>query len=360
MKPIRVLLIAPSMRLTGGQAVQADRLLEKLRAEPSLELTFQPIDPPLPPPLALLQRIPFVRTAVNEAVLLVSLFFRVPRADVLHIYSAADLSFYLSPTPALLAAKMFRRAAILNCHDGRAESQLRGSSLAPRILRLPDALVTPSDYLVEVFARYGLTAQSIFNIVDVERFRFRLRSPVRPVFLQNRGFEEHYDVACTLRAFGIIQRQFPGAALTLAHDGPLRPDLERLARELGLRNTRFIGRQPAAQMPAIYDEADIYLNTPRVDNMPVSLLEAFASGIPVVSTDAGGIPYLATDERTALLTRVGDHEAIAAASIRLLNEPDLALSLARAAFEEVQRYTWARIRDEWLGLYAALASHGRT
>lgn len=111
-------------------------------------------------------------------------------------------------------------------------------------------------------------------------------------------------------------------------------------------------RVPPDEMPARYGEADIYLNAPSIDNMPGSILEAFASGLPVVSTSAGGIPYIVRDQHTGLLVAPDDHAGMAAASLRLLREPDLAVALAERAHEECHaRYHWSTVGRLWLSLY---------
>ena len=126
-------------------------------------------------------------------------------------------------------------------------------------MRLADVIVVPSGYLVEVFGRFGLEARAIHNVVELDRFRFRERRPLRPIFLVSRLLEPLYNVACVLRAFALIQQRYPDARLTVAADGWLRADLERLARELNLRDTEFIGFVPFEKMPEMYDAADIYL-----------------------------------------------------------------------------------------------------
>jgi phenylacetate-CoA ligase len=151
-------------------------------------------------------------------------------------------------------------------------------------VRFADALVSPSEYLAGVFRSYGLAAECIPNIIDARRFRYRERGPLRPVFLHNRGFEPLYNVACTLRAFAIVQKHYPQASMTLAHDGPGRGGIEQLARELGLRNVSFAGRVSQQRMVELYDEADIFWMSPNIDCMPLSVLESYAAGLPVIAT----------------------------------------------------------------------------
>lgn len=353
---LRVLMVAPSLDILGGQAVQAARLLENLSHEPDVEIHMQPINPRLPGALRRLQKIKYVRTIVTSIAYCLGLLLRVPRYDVIHIFSASYFSFLLAPTPAILAARLYGKRAVLNYRSGEAADHLqKWRRTALPTIRLVDEIVAPSGYLVDVFGRFGFRARSIFNIVETARFRFRERKPLRPVFFSNRNFEPLYNVACTLRAFRLIQERFPDARLTVAGDGSERLALEALARELRLSNVEFIGRVPNERMPQLYDAADIYLNSPDIDNMPGSIIEAFAAGLPVVTTNTGGIPYIVTDGETGLMVERNDHEAMAHASLRLLEDAELATKIAGRAHEECRKYSWDAVREEWLKLYRELA-----
>jgi glycosyltransferase involved in cell wall biosynthesis len=351
-RPIRVLLIAPSLDIVGGHSVQADDLLRELRQEPALAVRFLPINPRLPGPFRALQKIKYVRTVLTSSLYLVRLLSSIWRCDVLHVFAAAHTSFLLAPAPAVLLAKVFRKRAILNYHDGRAEQHLERSRIARSLIRWFDAVATPSGYLAGIFSRFGFRPRIIPNLVETERFVFRDRGRPRPVFLHNRALEPLYNVECTLRAFALVQQRYAHAALTIAHDGPLRGKLEDLARELGLQNVRFIGSVSREQSPQVYESADIYLTSSNIDNMPLSLLECLAAGLPIVATRAGGIPYLVEDQRTALLVECDDHRGMAACIFRLLEEEGLASRLAAEGRRECEKYTGARIRLQWRDLYA--------
>lgn len=348
---VRVLIVAPSLGILGGQAVQAADLYNRLREEPTLEAGFLPVNPALPGPLRALQRVKYLRTLVTWPVYCLSLLLRVPRCDVLHVFSASYLSFVLAPLPAMLAGRLYRRKVVLNYHSGEAEDHLRRWRSAAPAIRLADSVAVPSAYLVNVFRQFGIEAQAIFNIVETERFRFRERNPLRPVFLSNRNLEPMYNVGCTLRAFALIQRRVPGARLLVAGDGSQRPQLEALARELELRDVCFLGRVTPEKMPRVYDRADIFLNSSEIDNMPLSILEAFACGLPVVTTDAGGIPNIVEHARTGLIVGRGDYRAMADAALRLLDDPALAGTLIRNARRECSRYRWESVKQKWLDLY---------
>jgi glycosyltransferase involved in cell wall biosynthesis len=223
-------------------------------------------------------------------------------------------------------------------------------------MRLATRVIAPSEYLVDVFSAHGVRASSIPNFVDFERFSWRIRRPLRPVFLSNRNFEAHYDVPCVLRAFSRIQAAWPEARLMVVGDGPKRDEIHALGTELGLQNVEFLGRVEHGKMPELYDRADIFLNTPLIDNMPNSILEAYACGLPVVTTDAGGIPYILEDEKTGLMVSKGDDRAVAEAALRILENPDLAAKLAEAGKKKaLEEYSWERAREDWRKLYRKLA-----
>lgn len=353
---LRVLIVAPSFDILGGQSVQAARLMERLREESSLDVSFLPINPPFPGPLKKIQAIKYVRSVRTTLLYWMTLLARVRRYDLIHIYAASYFSFLISPTPALLVSKLYGKKTVLNYHSGQAEDHLkRWRRTATRTLRLADRIVVQSNYLVDVFARFGLAAQAIFNHIEIDSFRFRERRPLRPLFLSNRNLEPHYNVGSVLRAFARVQKRYGEARLTVVGDGSQRSELERLARELNLRNTELTGLVAPDKMPELYDAADIYLNGSEIDNMPLSILESFAAGLPVVTTDAGGIPYIVADGETGLLVRRNDDEMMASSAIRLLEDNDLAMRIATRARQECRRYTWTAVRSEWLALYQELA-----
>ena len=106
---------------------------------------------------------------------------------------------------------------------------------------------------------------------------------------------------------------------------------------------------------ALYASADLMLNPSTVDNMPISILEAFASAVPVVSTDVGGVPFVAEHQRTALLVPARDPQAMAAAMLEILLHAEFSEQLANSGLAEVQSYAWPEVRDQWLVVYRDLA-----
>jgi L-malate glycosyltransferase len=353
---VRVCLVAPSLDILGGQAVQADRLLRRLRETPGLDVELLPVNPRLPGPLRVLQRIKYVRTMVTTIAYAAALLTRLRRCDVVHAFSASYFSYLLAPFPAMLLGRAFGRKVVLNYHSGEAGDHLARWPLSRHSMRLAHLVLVPSEYLVEVFATYGIRAEAIPNHVDVEEAPYRERTAPRPIFFCNRNMQPHYNVGCVIRAFALIQRELPEAELLLAGDGPQRPELERLAGELGVGRVTFLGQVAPGEMPALYARADVFLNASDIDNMPLSILEAQAAGLPVVTSDAGGIPFIVEQGRTGLLVPRGDCAALAEAALRLVRECDAGLAQARCARESVMaRYAWSSVGARWRGVYHSLA-----
>jgi glycosyltransferase involved in cell wall biosynthesis len=143
--------------------------------------------------------------------------------------------------------------------------------------------------------------------------------------------------------------------LTLVGGGSQEQALRRLAADLALRNVTFAGRVPPGEIHRYYAAADIYVQSPAIDNMPLSVLEAFASGLPVVATAVGGVPSILTDGVHGLLAPDDDTAGIAARVATLLERPEYARQLAAAARETCNRYDWSLVRQGWLAAYRAVS-----
>ncbi len=143
--------------------------------------------------------------------------------------------------------------------------------------------------------------------------------------------------------------------MTIAGSGPSEAALRALAVELGLADAiSFSGRIENHEMPALYRSASLMLNPSTIDNMPISILEAWASGVPVVSTRVGGVPFLVDEGRNALLVEARRPDEMAEAALRVLDSPALASSLADAGRVAAEQFAWPRVREAWLEIYTAI------
>jgi glycosyltransferase involved in cell wall biosynthesis len=357
---MKIAIVAASLRYVGGQAVQADLLLRKWQGDPEVEARLVPIDPVFPKGLRWIERIPVLRTMVREPIYLRELWRGLEDANVVHIFSASYWSFLIAPAPAWWVTRLRGRKALIHYHSGEARDHLRRSRSARSVLGKVDAVVVPSQYLVDVFAEFEVEAEVVANIVDLTQFSFRRRCPLRPHLICTRGFSPYYCVDIVVRAFAEVQKSFPDARLDLVGGGPLEAEIRALVAKLKLSGVNFTGVVSQADIAKYYGAADIFINASRLDNMPVSVMEAFASGTPVVTTSPECMPYLVEHGKTGLLSPVGDPASLAANVVRLLREPELAANLARNGREESCRYGWSSVRQEWIDVYRRLLGRGAT
>jgi L-malate glycosyltransferase len=356
---LRVCVVAPSLRYVGGQSAQADLLLQHWQNDPDIAISFVAVDPPLPRALAWAERIPGLRTILREPIYFWHLWRGLKDVDIAHIFSASYWSFLLAPAPAWFFARIMKiktrgRKSLINYHSGEARDHLQRFRSAKFVLSRVDKIVVPSGYLVDVFREIGLRASAVPNIVDLTQFRYRERTLLRPHLVCTRGFSAYYSVDVVVRAFAEVKKAYPEAQLDLVGGGPLEGDVRKLVADLNLAGVNFTGVASRQEIGKHYDQADIFINASWLDNMPLSIIEAFAAGTPVVTTSPECMPYLVKHERTGLLSPVGDEKALAANVIRLLRDPALAARLAKNAHEESQNYTWEAVREQWLNTYRGL------
>jgi len=347
---IRVALVAPTHAFLGGHSVQADRLVRCWRDDPEYDVFQIRIDPPFPGPLDRVRALRGVRTAVRELLYWRELVEGIQRADIIHVFSAAYRSFLLASLPAVAAARLLGRPVVFNYRSGHAVDHLRRSALLRAVLMTADVNVVASRFLARVFGRIGAAARTIPNVVDTTQFRF-VERPARADVLSTRNFERRYNVACTLRAFQLVQDRVPHATLTLVGSGPEERALKKLAADLRLSSVRFVGPVAPDRMSSHYARAGVYVQTSDVDNMPNSLLEAFASGLPAVATRAGGVSAMARHGVHALLARRGDHVEVAHHVLELLADNARGVDLARAARGVADRGAWEHVGPLWRVVY---------
>ncbi|MCK4810113.1 MAG: glycosyltransferase [Candidatus Omnitrophica bacterium] len=300
-----------------------------------------------------LSKIKILRTVVRFFYYVLNLLRIVPRVGIVHVFSNSYLDYFLYTAPAVIVTKFFRKKSIIHYHGGAAEDFLKKYSfLIKLIMKLSDEIVVPSDFLKDIFNEYKIDVKVIPNICNFEKLEFKKREDFLPNFIVTRNMEKIYNIQCAIRAFFIIKEKYKSARLRLLGDGNDRENLERLVDELGLsESVDFLGRVDNNNISSFYAQADFFINPSSVDNMPVSVLEAFASGLPVISTNVGGLKYLIKDGVTGLMVESNDHVRMSERIFELLENKDLAKQLIINARELVNEFSWDNIKDEWTEVY---------
>ena len=324
-----VLLIAPAPPPYGGMALQAG-LVDKFLRRDGLSVILFPSNFSLPIWLGPLRRIPGLRTLFRAVLIWMKLWRQMQQVEVVHVLAASWLYFFLVVCPAITVGRIRKKRIILNYRGGGAEQFFHRFGWAVRPFFHAASVVTaPSDFLADLIRQsFQRSVEIVPNIVDFSIFRYRQRTRSQPKLLVTRHLEKIYDIESVLRAFRIIQQHHPEATLWIAGTGREEGHLRNLVPALGLRNIEFLGHVAQGDLPAICDQCDIFINASRVDNFPGALLEASAAGLPIVSTCAGGIPFLYEHGKNALLSEPGDWQRLAAAVEEVLASPSLAMKLS--------------------------------
>jgi glycosyltransferase involved in cell wall biosynthesis len=254
---------------------------------------------------------------------------------------------------------MLRKPYLLTLHGGNLPSFAhRWPSRVRRLLRNANIVTAPSRYLQEELRFYRENIVLISNPLEIKNYRFHLRSTPGPHLVWLRAFHNIYHPEMVPLVIANLRSSFPEIILTMIgpdkKDGSLR-ETQMLIEKIGLqKNIEIVLGIPKSKVPEYLEDADIFINTTNVDNTPVSVLEAMACGLCVVSTNVGGIPYLLNNEKDALLVPPNDPEAMATAVRRILTEPGLAARLSQNARCKVEQFEWSVILPQWEALFSEI------
>ncbi|MBI1357000.1 MAG: glycosyltransferase [Acidobacteria bacterium] len=283
--------------------------------------------------------------------------YRVAHVDV---YSGRA---FLWAEAVCLALEAVRKPFVLTLHGGALpELARRQPRRVRRLLGRAAAVTAPSSYLLGALGPAAGRAELIPNAIDLARYPFWLRARPAPRLIWLRAFHDLYNSVLAVETLARLKADFPQATLRMI--GPDRGDGALLrcrtqTRRLSLEDAvAFEGPAPKLDVPARLAQGDIFLNTSSVDNTPVSVIEAMACGLCIVSTRVGGIPDLLEDGSDALLTS-GDPAQMAAAVRRILSEPGLAERLSANARRKAEALDWSAVLPRWQELLTH-AAEGRT
>ncbi len=300
--------------------------------------------------LGLIEHIPVVRSVLGFCLFLLQFLLLAPRCRVIHLLGASNLYFWLRCAPVLLLGRFLGRRVVLQYKGGLLGDFLASSGRATRwFLRRAHVLAVPSPFLARVLAQHGVGSVIIPNIAEVQHFPWRARALFAPRLLVARSLEPLYGVDIVLAAFARLRAAHPEAQLHIAGDGVARAALEAQAASCG--GVTFHGALKRAALAALHEQCDIFVNASRADNMPVSMIEAMASGLAIVSTSAGGIPDLVVAGRDALLVPVDDTAALHLALESVLADVAAARQRAESAHAQVASFEAPRVRAHLLTSY---------
>lgn len=239
----------------------------------------------------------------------------------------------------------------------------RWPSRMRRLLESATVVTSPSPFLKKHFASWRPDIRLMPNGLSLGEYPYREITKANPRLVWVRAYERRYNPVLALQVVERLSPEFPEVELLMV--GPDTEDwsaeqTRAEARRLGVDGqVQVRGPVPKAEVSSALQQGDIFLNTTNVDNAPVTVVEAMACGLCVVSTDAGGVPDLVADGEDALLVPQADPEAMAAAIRRILIEPATAAKLSRNGRLNAETHDWDRIFPKWEELLTAIHNTGR-
>jgi glycosyltransferase involved in cell wall biosynthesis len=271
--------------------------------------------------------------------------------DVACVQAFSNGNFVNAAAAILVSRFLGKRVAVVYRGGAAPYFLARAGFVVMPILRKAHAIVVPSGYLERVFSARGVRPRIIPNVIDPAAFPFRARSTFAPKLVWVRHLREGYNPWMAVEVLRIVQATDPAATLTMIGEGGLRSELERRTRDERVSGVTFTGQLSQAAIAGQLQLADIFISTTNYDNQPRSLLEAMAAGLPVVSTEVGGVPFLIQHGENGLLVPPRDAQAMARAVERLVSEPAMGRSIVTRAKERLEHFTWPSAGRAWLEVF---------
>ena len=299
---------------------------------------------------------------VKRMWLFVKLMCVARKYDVLHVHGCSDWGM-VPVVYGVIVGKIWRKKIIVTYHGGGADNYFeKHSAFARRWLRRADTVIVLSGFLKKVFDEYQIPCVEIPNIVTLREDIYQPKKSIAPKFISVRHLTELYRIDLIIKAFEKVQKHYPEATLDILGQGDKREVLEEYVKsrvksgELREGSVRFIGQVLNEKIYDYLRANDIMLSAPKIDNMPVSLLEAMNAGLLVISSNVGGVPYMITHQKTGLLFDEKELENERVSELEKQMEWALghqveSVKMIENAHNEVKKYSWTNIRKELLPMY---------
>lgn len=274
-------------------------------------------------------------------------FHRKVKYVLIDTYSTQNFwfAFFVSQLCRILGVKY-----ITKLHGGDLPNRLKRSPYASDLIfKNAFKIIAPSDYLFHFFSeKYNKNLLFIANTVAIDHYPFFKREVVEPKLFWLRSFSKIYNPRMAINVLYELKKDYPNAQLCMV--GPdkenLIPDCLSYAKELNLE-VQFTGKLSKKKWVELSNNFSFFINTTNFDNTPVSVIEAMALGMPVVSTNVGGIPYLLTDKKNALLVNENDVNHMVQSIKLLMNDTHLRSSIIDNARALVKDFDWEIVKEKW-------------
>lgn len=271
------------------------------------------------------------------------------KADVVLIDTYSTVNFYYAFIVSQLC-RVFKIKYINILHGGNLEARLKNNpKLSALIFKNAYKLTAPSIFLKSVFENYGYkNIEYIPNTIEIEDYDFKERSIESINLLWVRSFSKIYNPQLAVLVLEMLLQKGHDTELTMVGpeiDGSLI-ETKKLAANKKL-TVNFTGKLTKQEWIKLSQKSNIFINTTNFDNTPVSVIEAMALGLPIVSTNVGGIPFLISNGEDGLLVSPDSIEEMVHAILKFKNNNDFRLKTIKKARKKVEKFDWKEVRLKW-------------
>jgi len=281
--------------------------------------------------------------------MLQSVYFNRKSIDVVLIDTYSTTNYWYAVYTAKLC-RIFKIPYIPILHGGNLPNRLKTSKrTAKKLFGRAKINVAPSQYLMKEFESQGFVNLCyIPNTIEIKEYSYKLREKCNPRLLWVRSFATIYNPMMTLKVLKELQKIYSEASLTMV--GPKKDDSFDHCYAFAKANNlpvKFTGKLTKEEWISLASNHDIFINTTNFDNTPVSLIEAMALGLPIVSTNVGGIPFLINDKENGILSPPEDVETFVNKLLLLIENPKMASEISLRGRKSVENFDWEKVKTSW-------------
>ena len=252
----------------------------------------------------------------------------------------------------VMIGKLLKKKIIITYHGGELYEFInKYKTKVIYFLNKADIITVPSKYLQNILNNNSIKSKYLPNIIRDDNVYFKKREKLKPILIVTRTLDEVYNIPLSIMAFKDLKKVVPDAKLKIVGDGKLKNEILELVKKENIDDIEFIGRVPNSKIGEILNTADIFINTSNKDNMPLSLFEALACGLPVISTNVGGIPDYFTDGINGFLIEPNNKEQLTNKILYVLNNQDEVQKIIDNGYQTFEKLTLRNLKSEYLKLY---------
>lgn len=239
-------------------------------------------------------------------------------------------------------------------HGGNLPNRLKTTSnLSKLIFKNSHCNIAPSNYLKEAFEKEGYSVKFIPNNLEIRHYTFKVRTIFSPKLLYVRAFSEIYNPELLIRTLHELKKDYQEASLCMVgpdKDGTL-VKCKELVNQLELKGSViFTGKLGKLEWHQLSKEYDVFVNPTNFDNTPVSVMEAMALGLPIVSTNVGGVPYLINDGVDGILVKPNSILDMVQAVKKCIENPVKTQIMTKYARAKVEGFDWGEVKKDWMSV----------